>query len=127
MKNQKHFWYKVWHAKPSNNETEVENDAIEIIINDWFAKSEKIECNGLNAEINDFEENNYCGVAEQKVFRLLRYKFKMKKWMMPRMKQELKRINVKMKIKHKTKSAYFKVWSRKKQKKRCPCMFEQRM
>ena len=33
MKNQKYFWYKVWHSKPSNDETEAHNDAIEIIIN----------------------------------------------------------------------------------------------
>ena len=45
MKNQKYFWYKVWRSKPSNDE-------IEIIINDWFAKAEKIECNGIDAEIN---------------------------------------------------------------------------
>ena len=86
-KNQKYFWYKVWRSKPSNDETEGENDAIEIMINDWFAKSKKVECNGLDVEINDEilyfeqptenEENKYHGFAEQKEFRLLRCKVKM--------------------------------------------------
>ena len=76
------------------------------MINYWLAKAKKIECNGLDAEINDFEENKYRGVVEQKEFRLLRYKDKMKKWLKPRMKQALKNIRVKMKIKQKTKSAY---------------------
>jgi len=116
MKNQKYFWYKVRHSKPSNDETKGENDAIEIIINDWFAKAKKIDCNGLDAEILYFEENKYRGVAEQKEFRLFRYKVKMKKWLKPQMKQELKKIKVKMKIKQKTKFAYFKFWSRKKHK-----------
>ena len=114
MKNQKYFWYKVWCSNPSNDETGAENDAIEIIINDWFAKAKKIECNGLDAEILYFEENKYRGVSEQKEFILLRYKVKMKKWLKPRMKQELKKIKVKMKIKQKTKFTYFKVWSQKK-------------
>ena len=77
------------HFKPNNDETEAANDEIEIEINDWFAKAKKVECNGLDAEINDEilyfeqttenEENKYCGVAKQKEFRLLRYKVKMKK------------------------------------------------
>ena len=53
MKNQNYIWYKVWHSKSTNDETQAENDAIEIMINDWFAKSKKFECNGLDAEIND--------------------------------------------------------------------------
>ena len=114
MKNQKSFWYKVWHSNRSNDETEAENDAIEIIINDWFAKAKKIECNGLDAEILYFEESKYRGVAEQKEFILLGCKVKMKKWLKPQMKKELKKSKVKMKIKHKTKFAYFKVLSRKK-------------
>ena len=108
------------------------------MITDWFAKSKKVECNGIDAKINDEilyfeqltenEENKYRGVAEQKEFRLLRCKFKMKKWLKPRMKQELKKIKVTMKIKQKTKFTYFKVWSRKKQKeKKCTSMFQQRM
>ena len=117
MKNQKYFWYKFWHSKPSNDETEAENDAIEIMINDWFAKAKKIECNGLDAEILYFEEKKYRGVVEQKEFILLRCKVKMKKWLKRQMTQELKKIKVKMKIKQKTKFTYFKVWSRKKQKK----------
>ena len=96
MKNQNYFWYKFWRSKPSNDETEAENDAIEIIINDWFAKDKKIECNGIDAAILYFEENKYRGVAEQKEFRLLRCKVKMKKWLKPQMKQELKKIKVKM-------------------------------
>ena len=121
MKNQKQFWYKFWHSKPSNDETKDENDAIEIMINDWFAKSKKVECNGLDAEINDEilyfeqpaknEENKYRGVVEKKELILLRCKVKMKKWLRPRMKQELKKIKVKMKIKQKTKFTYFKVCS----------------
>ena len=79
MKNQMYFWYKVWRFKPSNDETKDKNNAIEIIINDWFAKAKKIECNGLDAEILYFEENKYRGVAEQMEFILLRYKVKMKK------------------------------------------------
>ena len=65
---------------PSNDEAEAENDVIEIMINDWFAKAKKSECNGLDAEILYFEENKYRGVAEQKEFRLLRCKVKMNKW-----------------------------------------------
>ena len=116
MKNQKYLWYKVWHSEPSNDEAEADNDVIEIMINDWFAKAKKIECNGLDAEILYFEENKYHGVAKQKDFILLRYKVKMKKWLKPQIKQVLNNIKVKMKIKQKTKFAYFKVWSRKKQK-----------
>ena len=79
MKNQKYLRYKVWHSKPSNDQAKAKNDVIEIMINDWFAKAKKIECNGLDAEILYFEENKYHGVAEQKEFILLRYKVKMKK------------------------------------------------
>ena len=106
------------HSKPSNDEAEAENDVIKIMINDWFAKAKKSECNGLDAEILYFEENKYRGVIEQKEFKLLRYKVKMKKWLKPQMKQELKKIRVKIKIKQKIKFTYFKVWSRKKHK-RC--------
>ena len=69
----------------------------------------RLNANGLNVEINNFEENKHRGVAEQKEFRLLRYKDKMKKWLKPQMKQKLKKINIKMKIKPKRKFAYFKV------------------
>ena len=126
MKNQNYFWFKVWCFKPNKDETEARNDKIEI--NDWFAKAKKVECNGLDAEINDEilyfeqptenEENKYHGFAEQKEFRLLRCKVKMQKWLKAQMKQEMNKIKVKMKIKQKTKFTYFKFWSRKKQK-RC--------
>ena len=110
MKNQNYFWYKVWRSKPNNDEIEAENDEIEIEINDWFAKAKKVECNSIDDEIF-YEENKYCGVVEQKQFRLLRCKVKMKKWLKPQMKQELRKIKVKVKIKQTTKFAYFKVWS----------------
>ena len=73
VKNQNYFCYTVWRFMPSNDETEAENDAIEIMINDWFAKSKKVEFNGIYAEINaeilyfeqpiENEENTYRGVA----------------------------------------------------------------